>query len=63
MHTWTSHSAQVTTSPVLMKTGEVMKKMIVIQPSQLVLVMINLSIGVSRVFVPQREADVHRSGT
>lgn len=28
-----------------------------------VLVMINLSIGVWRVFVPQREADVHRSGT
>ena len=25
--------------------------------------MITLSIGVSRVFVPQREADVHRSGT
>lgn len=33
------------------------------QPSKLVLVMITLSIGVSRVFVPQREADVHRSGT
>lgn len=34
-----------------------------IQPSKLVLVMITLSIGVSRVFVPQREADVHRPGT
>lgn len=34
-----------------------------IQPCKPVLVMITLSTGVSRVFVPQREADVHRSGT
>lgn len=34
-----------------------------IQPSKHISVMIALSIGVSRVFVPQREADVHRSGT
>lgn len=66
-------ASQVTFELVLMKTSEVMQEIMdieiesliksVIQPSNHVLVMTNLSIGVSRVFVPQREADVHRSRT
>lgn len=51
---------QTSSSPV---TKKKMLHWVCTQPSKLVLVMITLSIGVSRVFVPQREADVNRSGT